>query len=172
MTELLYTGQFLQLFQRPIPHTENGRWEYVSRVNAKGAVTIIATTAQQEIILVEQYRVPLAARTLEMPAGIVGDQDPHESFETAALRELLEETGYQSQHARTVLVGPTAPGLSSEMIHFVRIENAIKVGEGGGVDDEDIHVHVVPLAEVRAWLQAQSHLLIEPRVYTGLYFVG
>jgi ADP-ribose pyrophosphatase len=47
-----------------------------------------------------------------------------------------------------------------------------RVHAGGGTEHEDIHVHEVPLAEVPAWLQqkAAEGMLIDPKVYAGLYF--
>ncbi|MGH8460729.1 MAG: NUDIX hydrolase [Stenotrophobium sp.] len=166
--ETLYEGKFLRL-------RRNGRWEYVERVNSIGAAFILALTPAREIVLVEQYRVPLRARTIELPAGIIGDGGhAGESVELSALRELEEETGYRGTHAEVLLRGPVAAGLTSEMLHLVRVHELTQVHAGGGVDDENITVHVVPLASVQDWLLQQSAqgLLIEPRVYTGLYFAA
>lgn len=165
--ESLYRGRFLEL-QR------NGRWEFVSRVNSSGAVFILAVTPQQELLLVEQYRVPLQAHTIELPAGMIGDEQHlrDETLFESALRELEEETGYRGRSAELVLSGPVAPGLTSEMLHLVRVSDLERVHQGGGVDGEDIRVHVVPLAGIDRWLEQQRHAgrLIEPRIYTGLYF--
>jgi len=47
------------------------------------------------------------------------------------------------------------------------------VHAGGGVGHENITVHEVPLSEVHDWLAAKASegLLIEPKVYAGLYFI-
>ena len=85
---LLHDGEFLRLVR-------HGHWEYVQRRAANGAAAIIAVTDARELILVEQYRIPVAANTIELPAGVIGD-DPafaSESVEASARRELLEETG-------------------------------------------------------------------------------
>lgn len=166
--KLLHQGEFLKLYR-------NGHWEYVERVSARGAAAMLAITAAREIVLVEQYRIPMQARTIEMPAGIIGDSSEFadESVEESALRELLEETGYQGVSARLLIRGPTAAGMTSEFSNIVFVGGLKKIHAGGGVEGEDIVVHLVPLAQVHQWLIAKQSegLLIEPKIYAGLYFV-
>lgn len=165
--ETLYEGKYLAL-------KREGRWEYAVRPNARGAAFILALTEAQEIVLVEQYRVPLHARCIELPAGIIGDEAAfaEEGIESAALRELEEETGFRGSRAEVLLSGPVAAGMSSEILHLIRIHGLERVHGGGGVEGEDITVHVVPLAGIRAWLERQGRdgKWIEPRVYAGLWF--
>ncbi|WP_370307204.1 NUDIX hydrolase [Sinimarinibacterium flocculans] len=167
-TETLHEGRFLAL-QR------DGRWEYVARTNSSGAVFILAVTAARELLLVEQYRVPLRARTIELPAGMMGDEARFrgESLADAALRELEEETGYRGSRVESLTSGPVAAGLTSEMLHLVRVHDLQRVHDGGGVDGEDIVVHRVPLDDIDDWLVARTNeaCLIEPRIYAALYFV-
>lgn len=166
--ETLGEGRFLAL-------RREGRWEYAVRPHASGAVHILALTPAREIVLVEQQRVPVHARTIELPAGIRGDEAAHrgETVAACALRELLEETGYRGANARVLYSGPTAPGLTSEIVHLVEVLDLEKSGAGGGVDGEDITVHVVALAAIDRFLDAarQRGLLIDPRIYLGLYFL-
>ena len=81
---------------------KQGTWEYVSRTRGISAAVILAVDEGQ-VILVEQYRVPLGARCVELPAGLVGDETAGEAVEAAAIRELEEETGYRA--ARMVELG-------------------------------------------------------------------
>ncbi len=166
--EELHRGRFLRLVR-------DRHWEYVERVNSSGAGFIVAVTDARELVLVEQYRLPLQARTIELPAGMIGDDDAfrEESIEASALRELEEETGFRGSQAKILASGPVAAGMTSEQLHLVRIRGLSRVGAGGGVDGEDITVHLVPLDEVDTWLAARraDGLQIEPRIYAGLYFV-
>jgi len=166
--ESLHRGRFLELLQ-------DGRWEYVRRVNARGAVFVLAVTNDNELVLVEQYRVPIQKRTLELPAGIYGDAESAESEtpEQCALRELEEETGFRGTRARLLVTGPVAPGLASEIMFLVRVEGLSKVHAGGGVGGEEITVHTVPLKDVHAWLDRKraEGFQVEPRIYAGLYFL-
>lgn len=146
------------------------------RVKARGAVFVLAATAARELVLVEQYRVPLQARSLELPAGIYGDDESeHDATpEQCALRELEEETGFRGSHAEVLLAGPVAPGLTTEIMYLVRVEGLQRVHAGGGVGGEDITVHTVPLDGAEVWLDARRRagMLVEPRIYAGLYFLG
>ena len=167
--ESLYRGRFVELMK-------DGRWEYVRRVKARGAVFVVAVTDAGELVLVEQYRVPVQGRTLELPAGIYGDEESeeHETAEQCALRELEEETGFRGARARLLMTGPVAPGLTTEILFMIRVEGLARVHAGGGVGGEDITVHTVPLAQVPAWLEQRRRagLLVEPRIYAGLYLLG
>ncbi|MCX7034356.1 MAG: NUDIX hydrolase, partial [Arenimonas sp.] len=96
-------GQYLRLVKR-------GHWEYAERTNAGSAVIVIALTPEDKLLFVEQFRVPMNAHTIEMPAGLVGDLDAHDTMEEAARRELLEETGWQASEVKVLMVGPTSSG--------------------------------------------------------------
>ena len=91
-----------------------GTWEYSERTHAGGlAAIIIAVTPEDRVLFVEQFRVPLQARTIEMPAGLVGDIDAGETIERSSIRELEEETGWTADHAEVLMVGPTSSGAST-----------------------------------------------------------
>ena len=164
----LHTSKFLALIKE-------GHWEYVDRVNATGAALILAVTAERKGLLVEQYRIPVHVRTIELPAGIIGDEpgNSDESQAHAARRELLEETGYAAENIEALTTGPACSGITSERVTLFHATGLSRAGKGGGVAHEDITVHEVPLAEVIPWLEAKAKtgVLIDPKVYTGLFFV-
>lgn len=165
----LHAGRFLAL-------VKEGSWEYADRTNATGAAIILAVTGDRKILLVEQYRIPLHSKTIEMPAGIIGDEPEagEESHADAAQRELQEETGYTADRVEALITGPTSGGVTSEVVTLFHASGLRRVGEGGGVAGENITVHEVPLDEVDDWLAARSAegLLVDPKIYAGLYFLG
>lgn len=165
--ETLYEGRFLRLVR-------DRHWEYTERTNSSGAGFILAVTPEDELLLVEQYRLPLHARTIELPAGMIGDDEGFkgEAIEASALRELEEETGYRGSAARILTSGPVAAGMTSEQLHLVQITGLQRVHDGGGVEGENITVHRVPVKQVHDWLEQKraEGLQIEPRIYSALYF--
>lgn len=164
---LIHDGKFLRMLQR-------GTWEYVERAHAGGlAAIIIAVTPEDKVLFVEQFRVPLQAPTIEMPAGLVGDVHVAESIEISAIRELEEETGWTADHAQVLMIGPTSSGMSSEKIAFVRATGLRRVGPGGGDGDEDITVHEIPRQRAAAWLvekMAEGYEL-DAKLWAGLWMI-
>ncbi|WP_028769856.1 NUDIX hydrolase [Silanimonas lenta] len=151
-----------------------GTWEYAERTHAEGkAVIIVAVTPARTLLFVEQYRVPLGQRTIEMPAGLVGDQDGEDTLEAAAARELLEETGWRAQRVEVLMEGPTSSGMSNERIAFCRATGLEKVHAGGGDETEDITVHEVPVDEAPRWLAAKmaEGYAMDPKLWAGLWLV-
>lgn len=134
---------------------KQGPWEYAERRGQIGAAVIIAVDDEGCLLLVEQYRIPIGRRTLELPAGLVGDETAGEPLTDAAARELEEETGYRPAHVEDLGLFYSSPGMTSESFTIVRATGLTKVGEGGGVEGEDITVHRVPLAEVPAYIRAR-----------------
>lgn len=146
--ELAWEGKYIKV-------TKQGTWEYVSRTRGVTAAVILAVddapfgdTQDRHVILVEQYRVPVGAHCLELPAGLVGDEEEGEEIAAAATRELEEETGYRAERMIDLGRFYSSSGMSSEGFSLLRAEGLTKVGEGGGVESEDIKVHRVRLEDV------------------------
>ncbi len=149
--DIMWEGRFITAKKR-------GRWEYVGRArNIRAAVILAIDEAAdgRHVLLVDQYRVPLGKRCIELPAGLVGDQDAGEDAVDAAMRELEEETGYRAEALEDAGEFFSSPGMVSESFTLFRARHLRKTGEGGGVEGEDIRVHRVPLdslpAQVKAW---------------------
>jgi len=163
----LYSGRYLSLLERD-------RWEFVSRSNARCVVALVAVTPAGEIVLVEQYRKPVDAHVIEIPAGLVGDlNDPDEPILVAAARELEEETGFAAAKMELLMECPSSAGMSDEVISFVLADGLSRVGPGGGDASENIVVHVIPLSEVDDWLAGQlaAGKSLDPKVYAALYWL-
>jgi ADP-ribose pyrophosphatase len=113
------------------------------------------------------------APTLEMPAGLVGDQDPDDTMEDAARRELLEETGWQADEVKVLMAGPSSAGMSNEVIAFVRATGLTRIHAGGGDETENITVHEIPVADVPRWLAAKmaEGYSLDSKLWAGLWLL-
>lgn len=163
-----YSGRFLGLKERD-------RWEYAFRTNASGVVVLVPVTDAGELVLVEQYRIPVKSRVMELPAGLVGDNGNfEEDFKTAAHRELIEETGYRAGSLEELLTSPSTPGMADEMITIYYASGLERVGPGGGDGNEDIVVHHVPLKSATQWLATRMRegIMLDPKIYAGLFWAG
>lgn len=147
--EIMWQGKFITTRRR-------GRWEYVGRARGIRAAVILAIDEDDHVLLVDQYRVPLGRRCIELPAGLVGDHDDFadEEVAVAGARELEEETGYRSGRIEVIGDFHSSPGMVSESFTLLRAHDLVKVGEGGGVESEDIVVHRVPLSGIAAAIEA------------------
>ncbi len=163
---LLGVGRYLRL-------VDVDGWEFAERTRGSGVVAIVAVTDDHCLVLTEQYRPAVKADVIDLPAGMVGDADEFvgEHFQTAAARELEEETGFQAALWTRLVTVPTSPGLTSETVVLFLAEHLSRTGSGGGDAGESIRVHIVPLSDLPDWLQRRTDAgqLIDPKVYAGLW---
>lgn len=143
--EDVWTGRFITAKKR-------GRWEYVGRSRGIRAAAIIAIDEDPDgtrhVLLIGQYRVPLGRFTLEIPAGLVGDDEGAEGEPAidAARRELEEETGFTASDWTVLGEFYSSPGMVSESFTLLRARGLTRISEGGGISEENIEVYRVPLA--------------------------
>lgn len=129
-------------------------WESFERVNCEGIVVIVPITDTDEIILTRQFRPPVNGYVIEFPAGL---NDKGDSLEEAAIRELLEETGYSAEKMIYLTEGPMSSGASGEILTAFLAKGLTFKGIGERDETEDIEVLRVPskgfdskLSELRA----------------------
>src|SRR5688572_6459950 len=140
----MWQGDYIRAMRR-------GQWEYASRCRAITAVVIYAEV-DGKVLLIEQERVPIGKPCIELPAGLVGDEDEHATLLETAAKELDEETGYRAEHFEIVGEFYSSPGMIAESFTLVRATGLTRVGDGGGTEHEDIVVHLVPRAEIRDFI--------------------
>jgi ADP-ribose pyrophosphatase len=174
--EIIWEGRFITAKRR-------GKWEYVGRARGIHAAVILAIDEAagpdengRHVLLVDQYRVPLGRRCIELPAGLVGDHDEGEEAMLAATRELEEETGYLPARMEALGEFYSSPGMVSESFTLFRAHDLTRTGEGGGVDGEDIRVHRVPLAglkeQIATWRREGFAIDVKLLLLLGAGIVG
>ncbi|MFO0788797.1 MAG: NUDIX hydrolase [Pirellulales bacterium] len=147
-----------------------GTWEFATRQVRRPAVGIIAITDDDRVVLVEQFRVPVGEKVVEIPAGLAGDVagSEHESLLESAKRELWEETGYEAERWTEIASGYSSPGLTDEEIVLFLAEDIRKRGSGGGDSSENITVHEVPFHQVMPWL-SEHGATADLKLLAGLF---
>jgi 8-oxo-dGTP pyrophosphatase MutT (NUDIX family) len=123
----------------------NGTEQDFHVAEAPDGVTLVATTAAGELVLVEQFRHPLRRVTLETPSGVM---DPGESPVQAGLRELREETGYVAGHAEHVGTLTLNPSWQTTRVHVVVVRDARPRAEPEPDEAEDLRVRLLLAGEV------------------------
>jgi ADP-ribose pyrophosphatase len=148
-------------------------WEYVEHRTAPESAMIVAITEREEVVLAEEFRPPMNARVVSLPAGLVADEGPEEAIE-AARRELAEETGHEALTLEPLARGPGSAGQSSEMVTFFLAQGAARVRDQAVHDRGRIRVHVVPIAELPSWARRREDegAVIDPKIWAGLYLAG
>jgi ADP-ribose pyrophosphatase len=124
------------------PRTKKAGEFYV--IDTNDWVNIIPITEDGQVVMIKQFRHGSKKVTLEIPGGLVDDESP----EKAALRELLEETGYQGDGVTYLGATNPNPAIFNNLCHTFLVENVKKVSDINLDDNEDIEVVLKPLAEV------------------------
>lgn len=144
--ETMWEGRYIRALRQ-------GSWEYVSRARGIRAVVILAEH-DGKIVLIEQYRIPIGRRCLELPAGLIGDDDENADVEDTAIKELEEETGFTAERIERLGEFYSSPGMVSESFTLVRAHGLTRVGDGGGLDGhEEIIVHLVEREAIPAFVE-------------------
>jgi len=133
---------------------KNGTWETQSREaydRGNGATVLLHNPATDHVVLTRQFRLPTYVNgnptglLIEACAGLLDDEHPDDAIR----REVQEETGYQLAAVERVLEAYMSPGSVTERLFFYLAEYsaATERQAGGGVEEEEIEVLEMPLAE-------------------------
>ena len=140
--EVMWEGKYIRIVRR-------GEWEYVERCGGVGAVVILAEH-EGRVILIEQSRVPLGGRIcLELPAGLVGDEDDR-GVEETAIKELEEETGFTAERIERLGEFHSSPGMVAEGFDLVRAHGVCPCGTPA---EDGIEVHLVERGQVADFVE-------------------
>lgn len=149
--ESIYKGKIIEVEKHKVS-LPNNETAYREVVKHNGAVAICALTPDQQVILVKQYRKALEQELLEIPAGKL---EPGEDRESAAMRELEEETGYKAK--KLTLIGEVygTPGFSNEKISVYFGDNLVE-GKVNLDEDEFVEKVLYSLDDVKKAVEART----------------
>ncbi|PTE98032.1 NUDIX hydrolase, partial [Staphylococcus equorum] len=146
--ESIYKGAIIDLEVHDI-ELPDGQTSKRELVYHNGAVAVCAINPDNQVILVRQYRKPAEKTLLEIPAGKL---EINEERESAAKRELEEETGYIAENLELITEMYGSPGFSNEKIS-IYLAKDLKIGEMNLDDDEFIEIETYNIEEITIMLQ-------------------
>jgi len=146
------------------PQTGEKHTFYV--IEAAEWINVIPITSDQQVALIRQYRHGVGRMTLEIPGGMVDDDDPSPLY--AARRELVEETGYNADQLIPIGVVDPNPAILNNQCHTFLALNAVRVGEQQLDVLEEINVELVPLSDIPGLIAAGQ--ITHALTIAALYF--
>ena len=173
----LTDGRFLNLFQADVQRNDGWHpWVFASRrsdpltgplrADAVAMVIVVTVGGENRLLVTREFRVPLGRFELALPSGLV---DEGETLETAASRELREETGLIL--TRIALVSPplaSSAGLTDETVCLVYGEASGEISKEHLEQHEEIEARLMSLTEIRQLLARPGDDVISARLYAAL----
>jgi len=163
-----HQGKWLNFLETTFTNSQGNEvsWEYASRSGTNQAACVVAKIQEdlEKIVLVKQFRPPVGAYVLELPAGLV---DEGESVTNAALRELEEETGYIGEVISQSPPIYSSPGMTDENVVMVEVRIIDKAGQKLEAD-ENLEVVLAPLSDLKDFLlrEAASGVHIDAKLWS------
>ncbi|HAL09189.1 MAG TPA: ADP-ribose pyrophosphatase [Staphylococcus sp.] len=149
--EVIYSGSIIDLEKHKV-QLPNGNTSEREIVLHNGAVSVLAITPENEVIVVEQFRKAMEKTLIEIPAGKL---EVGEERESAAKRELEEETGYIADKLELIGEVYGCPGFCNEKVS-IYIANDLKEGKVNLDEDEFLHLSKIPIDNIKSLLLSQE----------------
>lgn len=132
---------------------EDGHWETQIREaydRGNGAAILLYNKKKGTVVLTKQFRMPTYINgnedgmMIEVCAGLLDGDHPEDCIK----KEVEEETGYKIENVQKVFESYMSPGSVTEILYFFvgEYEDKMKIGEGGGAEDESENIEVLELS--------------------------
>lgn len=153
-SEIVLENKFFSIQKDRCQKTDGKIVENYYTVHRPDVAIIAAFTPNLDLILIHQYRHPVHSLDYELPAGYL---EPNETnILQAAKRELLEETGYETDSLEKIQETYASAGFMSNKVHFFIGFNAKKVAEQKLDNSEELEVHIMPWKKALEYLKEEK----------------
>ena len=133
--EVKYSGKFKIEEVTVQKGDEEFKTEVFDRGNSVGA--LVYNTETKKYLFTSQYRVGSEGVMIEVVAGKI---DEGETPQEAVKREIVEEIGYKVDTMLHITDMYLSPGGSKEVMALFYVEVSEKIGDGGGIEGENITI--------------------------------
>jgi len=148
-SQLIYEGRAVKLRVDAV-QMPDGRQTTREIVEHADCVAIVAIDADDNVLLVKQFRKPVEKELLEIPAGGI---DPGEGPVDCVCRELREETGYQPGRVEKLGGFYSAPGYCTEYLHLY-LATDLTLSPLHAEDTESIELIRVPIGQITSLISS------------------
>lgn len=169
-----------QIYQKPLllTYTLNGKQRSWEAIKAHESVAVLLYhTDKKAFVLVKQFRAPVylhdssATFTYELCAGLI---DKDKSLKTIVAEEIKEECGYQvkTKDIQTITSFVTNVGISGakQYLYYAKIDESMKIGEGGGLEDEDIELCYLNISDSKEFILDESKTKTPGLMYSFMWW--
>ncbi|NNJ88949.1 MAG: GDP-mannose pyrophosphatase NudK [Eudoraea sp.] len=160
-------------------HKEDGSWETQQRESydrGNGASILLYNTEKKTVILTRQFRMPTyvnqntTGMMIEVCAGVLDDMDPVSCIQ----KEVEEETGFRVKEVQKIYEAYMSPGAVTEIMHFfiAAYDDSMKIGAGGGVEDETENIEVLEMPMTDALKMIQDGMIKDAKTIMLLQYAA
>ncbi len=138
------------------------RWEWFSK---KDVAVILPITKDGNIVCISNYRIPIEAKVIELPAGLVDSSSSLEQIK----KELLEETGYACEKITQLGRFPMNAGMTNNFVtYYVGTDTSLSQDGQHLEESEDIDVKIMPPKELEN-LRDDKNIIVDPGIFSLIY---